>query len=1501
MSEAPVLHVEDRSTPCGNNHEEMTMKAATIALTILLTLATVLAAPAAAFAQTPDLPHLFCGALTIDGALAPAGATVEGRATGALINPARSNPIVTTQAGEYGATNATGCVSGLLVQGSIAPAATIEFFVNGTKANETAAWQSGAATRLNLTLGIFPLPAPTKPTAPSGLTANVFSPTRIDLSWSDNATNETAFSIEKSTNGGAFSAIGSVAANVRTSSDATVSINNTYAYRIIAVSAGGNSEPSNVAQVTTFVPAAPSGLTAVAANDLQVNLNWVHTDTLETGFRIQRATTTAFTTPTLVGTVAANVTSFSDSTVQPSTQYSYRVVAMNSIGDSAASNTASVTTPPARPNNLRPTRVEITRIEMAWVDNANNETGFRVQRATDEAFTQNLFEATTGLNQTTFRDQTFTAPVNFYRVLASNANGNSGPSNVIRVATAIQTPPGTAPGATVPAAPTNLSATAIGPNPAGLRIDLAWRDASNTETGFRIQRSTVSTFATVIEFTVDFNVTAFSDTSVVLGATYFYRVLAFNAVGNSLPSNVRQVRTRLTGTFLNATVVGPTQVDLRWTDDTTDETGFRIERSLDGVNFAMVRSLASADTPGTAAEITFSDTQVTPATTFFYQVTPFSAAGNLAASNIREVLTPAKPGTPNIPTNLSLTVVSETQVVLEWQDNSGNETGFPIERSTDGALFTMLNTVGAGVTAFSDSQAPAATTLWYRVIAVNGAGRSLPSDVREVTTAAVNGTAAAPSNLSDAIISPNRVDLTWRDNSNGTASFRIQRSLTATFVTPVTFLDVARGVTTFSDVTAAPGTTYFYRVIAVGAIGNSIPSAARQVVTPDPTAVPVAPIGLNAMATGTSTINLSWTDSSDNEAGFRIERCLGATCSNFAPLFITTASATAYTDAGLDAGTTYRYRVVAINTIGASAPVGPLSATTQTPPPPPQPEPQPQPQPQPQPAQPTATPTPVPTPTPTPLPAPTPTPIPLPVSPPAVVPTPVPSVAPTSLPEKEIEGKLIAEDRVDQARAFGEDTSGKIVLPTGDTMRILASSDGKMAFSLPVTLPQGSSLKAFDDPGSGARLQGDTLTKPVKDSSGKPVMDIIAKVEKSEGTGTSAVVTLKSAALKTREQQQDLSAADPRVGKVAANVHVELKALPDGAAMKVTLDKKADDQTRAAIEQAVSSSGQKLADVAFVINIQKTLLENNRDLGAATITMKVSSDWVAAHGGATNVKIIRVAENGEKQVLQTRVAASEAGSTTFEGASPKGLSAFALAAIAPAQQPQATPTPAPATVAPTPEPVAPEFTPTPTPMPAPVAPTPTPAPAASVPPPAVAGAVTQAVDPAKAVTLELPDGTRIEVPARAMSASMQMQARVIPAADLPSAPAGHVVKALDIVLFDLQGKPLGPTDMAIPVVIQIPLSDEDIRLMGNNPLNARVAYLDPAKGEWETVSATADLANKVVNAQVTHMSLFALVIVIPQLAAEGGMGWLIPTIIGIMAVIAAAAILLYMRRRQAIG
>ena len=190
---------------------------------------------------------------------------------------------------------------------------------------------------------------------------------------------------------------------------------------------------TGVANYVTPV-AAPLDLAATVASFRQVNLLWTDASSDETGFRIERASGVG---PFVaIGTNAANVATYGDTTVLTGTSYCYRVIAFNADGDSLPSNPATTTTAaPDDPSSLVAVAVGPSTVRLTWLDNSNNEAGFHIQRATNTGFTKGLTTFAVGANVTTYTDATvLTKTKCFYRVLGFNAIGNSAYSDTAKVA-----------------------------------------------------------------------------------------------------------------------------------------------------------------------------------------------------------------------------------------------------------------------------------------------------------------------------------------------------------------------------------------------------------------------------------------------------------------------------------------------------------------------------------------------------------------------------------------------------------------------------------------------------------------------------------------------------------------------------------------------------------------------------------------------------------------------------------------------------------------------------------------------------------------------------------------------------------------------------------------------------------------------------------------------------------------------------------------------------------
>jgi predicted phage tail protein len=202
----------------------------------------------------------------------------------------------------------------------------------------------------------------------------------------------------------------------------------------------------------------------------------------------------------------------------------------------------------------------------------------------------------------------------------SNA-GNSGYSNEASTTTQSITPIPTA-----PTAPTGLNAVAN----LTTQITLNWTDNANNENGFKIERSTNSAgnFTEIAQ--VGAGITTFVNTGLNPSTTYFYRVRAFNDVGNSAYSNEANATTLsppVPNAPINLIATSPTQgqVILNWTDNSTDETGFRIERSSGGA-FTEIGQVG-------ANVATFTDNNLTFGSMLTYRIRAFNAAGNSNFSN----------------------------------------------------------------------------------------------------------------------------------------------------------------------------------------------------------------------------------------------------------------------------------------------------------------------------------------------------------------------------------------------------------------------------------------------------------------------------------------------------------------------------------------------------------------------------------------------------------------------------------------------------------------------------------------------------------------------------------------------------------------------------------------------------------------------------------------------------------------------------------------------------
>ena len=179
-------------------------------------------------------------------------------------------------------------------------------------------------------------------------------------------------------------------------------------------------------------------------------------------------------------------------------------------------------------------------------------------------------------------------------------------------------------------------------------------------------------------------------------------------------------------TNLNATAVSSSQINLVWSDNASNETGFRIERSQDGTSFTEINTVAANAT-------TYADTGLSASTQYWYRVRAYNGSGPSGYTNTAAATTQAPPPLqpPSAPMGLTATR-QPGQFRLAWTDSSNNETGFAVQRSSDGQTFSQIATVAANVVTYLDTSPGSAKFVYYRVRAFNAAGNSAFSNTVKV-------------------------------------------------------------------------------------------------------------------------------------------------------------------------------------------------------------------------------------------------------------------------------------------------------------------------------------------------------------------------------------------------------------------------------------------------------------------------------------------------------------------------------------------------------------------------------------------------------------------------------------------------------------------------------------------------------------------------------------------------------------------------------------------------
>ncbi|MHC4500929.1 MAG: fibronectin type III domain-containing protein, partial [Planctomycetota bacterium] len=557
-------------------------------------------------------------------------------------------------------------------------------------------------------------------------------------------------------------------------------------------------------------------------------------------------------------------TTYADTSLSDLTQYTYRVKARDK---SANQNTTGWSDPNSAttPDCTAPTPDPMTWATVPYATGPNS-ISMTASTATDPCDVQYYFDCIAGggndsgwQDSSTHVDTGLSPSTEYtYRVQAQDKSSNHNKTG--------WSEPNS--DTTPPAAPTNLTTAAVSTS----QIDLGWTDNSGSnEDGFRIERQVgAGSFQFLTNVGVDVN--SHTDNNLTSDIVYTYRVCAYDTVdGNSTWSNeAEDSPIPIEPNGLDATA-GNGLVSLVWNSSTeADWDHYKVYRAtLRGGPYSVIDADHDANN--------YTDNDANNGTIYYYVVTTVDSPGNESAYSNEDSAFPKDSTAPGAPTGLQATG-GDGFVDLKWTANTEQDlAGYNVYRSmTSGEPYSQA-AGGVDSNSYTDNGLAKGRTYYYVVKAVDTSLNTSGSSNEASATPLDSNAPVAPANLM-ARAGDGIVELFWSNNPEPDVNgYNVYRSETSGFEpAPGNKIAAIVKATSFEDSGLANGVTKYYKTKAEDTSSNESASSEEVSATPETLDPPDAPSVLTATTVSSVQINLAWTDGSDNETRFRIERKVGS-------------------------------------------------------------------------------------------------------------------------------------------------------------------------------------------------------------------------------------------------------------------------------------------------------------------------------------------------------------------------------------------------------------------------------------------------------------------------------------------------------------------------------------------------------------------------------------------------------------------------------------------------